>query len=55
VRSTGCDIVVEGIETEDQRLTCVDLKVDLLQGYHLGRPTSADLLRHAVRQAEAMA
>jgi diguanylate cyclase (GGDEF)-like protein len=55
VRSTGCDIVVEGIETEDQRLTCVDLKVDLLQGYHLGRPTSADLLRHAVRQSEAMA
>lgn len=42
VRSTGCAIVVEGIETEDQRRLCIEHGVDYLQGYHLGRPTTAE-------------
>jgi diguanylate cyclase (GGDEF)-like protein len=42
VRSTGCAIVVEGIETEDQHRLCVEHEVDYLQGYHLGRPAPAD-------------
>lgn len=42
VRGTGCAIVVEGIETEEQRRLCLEHKVDLLQGYHLGRPAPAE-------------
>lgn len=48
VRSTGCSIIVEGIENEKQRLICVEQDVDLLQGYHLGRPASVQTLRRAV-------
>ncbi|MCJ2019158.1 EAL domain-containing protein [Methylobacterium sp. E-065] len=46
VRSTGCAIVVEGVETEDQRRLCVEHEVDYLQGYYLGRPAPAESYEH---------
>ena len=37
-RSTGCDLIAEGIETGLERATLVGLGVRLAQGYLLGRP-----------------
>lgn len=45
VRNVGCVTLVEGIETRDQQDLSATLEVDLLQGYHLGRPMPADALR----------
>jgi EAL domain-containing protein (putative c-di-GMP-specific phosphodiesterase class I)/CheY-like chemotaxis protein len=36
--STGCHLIAEGIETESERSTLIDLGVGLGQGYLLGRP-----------------
>jgi EAL domain-containing protein (putative c-di-GMP-specific phosphodiesterase class I)/CheY-like chemotaxis protein len=36
--STGCHLIAEGIETEDERSTLIDLGVGLGQGYLFGRP-----------------
>jgi diguanylate cyclase len=52
VRSTGCGLVVEGIETEEQRLFCVEHEVDYLQGYHLGRPAPAETYQPFVGDIE---
>jgi diguanylate cyclase (GGDEF)-like protein len=41
-RSLQLQIVAEGVETDGQRQYLSDLGCDLLQGYHLGRPVSAD-------------
>ncbi|GEP11947.1 putative bifunctional diguanylate cyclase/phosphodiesterase [Methylobacterium gnaphalii] len=48
VRNVGCLTIVEGIETHDQQRLSADLKVDLLQGYHLGKPMAAEVLRALV-------
>ncbi len=37
-RETGCSVVAEGIETEEQRLILQALGVTKGQGYLLGRP-----------------
>ena len=37
-RTTGCDLVAEGIEEESERVTLSDLDVRFGQGYLLGRP-----------------
>jgi EAL domain-containing protein (putative c-di-GMP-specific phosphodiesterase class I)/DNA-binding NarL/FixJ family response regulator len=36
--ATGCELIAEGIEEEDERKTLIDLGVPLGQGYLLGRP-----------------
>jgi hypothetical protein len=41
-RRVGSLILAEGVETEAEVSTCVDLGVDLLQGYHFGRPAAVD-------------
>ena len=44
--ATGCELAAEGIETESERATLLDLGVGLGQGYLLGRPApSADIVR----------
>ncbi|MGU3665434.1 putative bifunctional diguanylate cyclase/phosphodiesterase [Methylobacterium sp. A49B] len=48
VRSTGCSIIVEGIENDKQRDICIEQDVDLLQGYHLGRPAPVQVLKRAM-------
>ncbi|MCJ2050662.1 putative bifunctional diguanylate cyclase/phosphodiesterase [Methylobacterium sp. J-070] len=55
VRGTGCAIVVEGIETEDQRRLCMEHEVDYLQGYHLGRPASAEAYERPISKPAGMA
>jgi EAL domain-containing protein (putative c-di-GMP-specific phosphodiesterase class I) len=35
---TGAELIAEGIETDRQRQTLLDLRVDYGQGYLLGRP-----------------
>lgn len=40
-RTTGCQLVAEGIETEIERAVLVDLGVGLGQGFLLGRPERA--------------
>ncbi len=37
-RTTGCELVAEGIESEPERATLQDLDVPLGQGYLLGPP-----------------
>ena len=37
----GMDVVAEGVEVEGQLVELRDLDVDLVQGYHLGRPGPA--------------
>jgi EAL domain-containing protein (putative c-di-GMP-specific phosphodiesterase class I)/PAS domain-containing protein len=37
-RSTGCELIAEGVETETERAALVRLGVRLAQGYLLGRP-----------------
>ena len=37
----GCQVLAEGIETEDERLTVIELGVTLGQGYLLARPAPA--------------
>jgi EAL domain-containing protein (putative c-di-GMP-specific phosphodiesterase class I) len=42
--SLGMDVVAEGVERADQLRPLLDLGVDRVQGYHLGRPMSAHRL-----------
>ncbi len=37
-RSTGCELIAEGVETETERAALVALGIRLAQGYLLGRP-----------------
>ncbi len=37
----GFDVVIEGVETEDQLIVMRDCGVDIVQGYHTGRPMPA--------------
>jgi EAL domain-containing protein (putative c-di-GMP-specific phosphodiesterase class I) len=37
-RSTGCELIAEGVETENERTALIALRVRLAQGYLLGRP-----------------
>jgi EAL domain-containing protein (putative c-di-GMP-specific phosphodiesterase class I)/CheY-like chemotaxis protein len=39
-RSTGCDLVAEGIESESERAALADLDVKFGQGFLLGRPAA---------------
>ena len=41
-KRNGCELIAEGIETERQLETLLQLEVGLGQGYHLGRPSPAD-------------
>ncbi len=39
--SAGCQLVAEGIETEMELKTLLELRITLGQGYLLGRPARA--------------
>jgi diguanylate cyclase (GGDEF)-like protein len=41
----GLVAVAEGVETQQQLDRLIDLRCDVAQGYHLGRPAAADLVR----------
>jgi diguanylate cyclase (GGDEF)-like protein len=41
----GLTAVAEGVETQQQLDRLIDLRCDVAQGYHLGRPSAADLVR----------
>ena len=43
-RRVGSLILAEGVETEEEVSTCVDLGADLVQGYYFGRPAASDRL-----------
>jgi EAL domain-containing protein (putative c-di-GMP-specific phosphodiesterase class I) len=43
-RRVGSLILAEGVETEEEVSTCVDLGADLVQGYFFGRPAAPDRL-----------
>lgn len=45
LRHRGHKILVEGIETEEQLKLMQQLKIDYVQGYHLGRPTPLGAFR----------
>jgi len=40
----GFEVVAEGVETESQRLSLLEMGCTLFQGYHLGRPVAAEEL-----------
>jgi EAL domain-containing protein (putative c-di-GMP-specific phosphodiesterase class I) len=48
----GCEVVAEGIETEDDYQTVQFLGVRLHQGYHLGRPLPSPLRDHPAPAAK---
>ncbi len=50
-RVLDCDVVAEGIETEEQRLLLTEAGCTCLQGYHLGRPQPLDQITQARRAA----
>ena len=39
-RETAADIIAEGVETASELAMLRSLGIDLVQGYHLGRPVS---------------
>lgn len=41
-RNCGLDVIVEGIETDEQRQLLLDMGATLGQGYHFARPIDAD-------------
>jgi diguanylate cyclase (GGDEF)-like protein len=47
------DVIVEGVETAEQRQGVVDLGVALCQGFYLARPMSADNLDHLMTSTNA--
>jgi EAL domain-containing protein (putative c-di-GMP-specific phosphodiesterase class I) len=52
-RRIGALVVAEGIETEPEAVTALELGCDLLQGYYLGRPQPADAFASAVVSPDA--
>ena len=54
VRESGCKVIAEGIESEHQRTLCISHGIDLLQGFHLGRPISAELFNSLISRAESV-
>ena len=48
--SSGCAVIAEGIETEDQAVFLLEQGVNLGQGYHLGRPAPPAILIQRMRQ-----
>jgi diguanylate cyclase (GGDEF)-like protein len=49
----GCLTVAEGVETEKQAEFLPDLGVDLAQGFHYGRPLTAEQVTERLRPADA--
>ena len=47
IRNRGNTILVEGVETAAQMSLLKDLRIDRVQGFHLGMPVSAELLSAA--------
>lgn len=45
VRGTGCETIIEGVETPEQLLVAAKEGVDYAQGYHLNRPMPAEGIR----------
>ncbi|CAN0601658.1 unnamed protein product, partial [Ectocarpus sp. 12 AP-2014] len=48
----GMSIVAEGVETEDHARLVTDLGCDYLQGYHFGKPVSAEALMERLRETK---
>jgi len=40
LHETGCLVLTEGVETEDEALNSMDADVDFVQGYYFGRPAT---------------
>ena len=50
-RQSGCLLIGEGVESEQERATLRRLGAPFGQGFYLGRPASADAIVHAERAA----
>lgn len=48
----GCSVIAEGIETEAERATVIELGVTLGQGYLLGKPAPAETWHVATRKGD---
>ena len=46
----GLVAVAEGVETQEQLDRLIDLRCDVAQGYHLGRPSAAELITMGPRR-----
>lgn len=47
----GCETVLEGVENASTAQAAVELGIDLIQGYHFGRPSAASVWSPAARCA----
>ncbi len=45
IRNRGHKILVEGVETDQQLALMRDIRIDQVQGFHVGRPAPADTYR----------
>lgn len=52
IRNRGPKILVEGVETEQHLQLLRELKIDFVQGYHVGRPAPLDNFRDGVPGAK---
>jgi EAL domain-containing protein (putative c-di-GMP-specific phosphodiesterase class I) len=52
-RDFGCRTVLEGVESEQTARAAAELGIDLVQGYHFGRPQEASRWIDALRSAAA--
>ncbi|MBB3609687.1 diguanylate cyclase (GGDEF)-like protein [Rhizobium sp. BK602] len=55
IRNRGPKILVEGVETEKQLALLREFNIDYAQGYHVGRPSSAQTYRDATNIARPSA
>ncbi len=53
-RRIGALVVAEGIETEPEAVTALELGCDLLQGYYLGRPQPSDTFQSGAVTPQAI-
>ena len=53
VREFGIAPLAEGVESKDEADACLDLGFEFAQGYHFGRPLSADDWRTATTGSDS--
>jgi EAL domain-containing protein (putative c-di-GMP-specific phosphodiesterase class I) len=54
IRNRGPKILVEGVETEQHLQLLQELKIDFVQGYHVGRPAPLDSFRNTTAGSKAI-
>ncbi len=49
LHQSGCLVVIEGIETEEQALIAIDSNADFVQGFYFARPQAASIIENEIK------